>query len=226
MSKGIASLHKILKDETRQKIIMLLNQKESLSYSDLMEGSEVLSTGLLNYHLKVLGDLLQKNRIGEYQLSEKGKLAHRCLTTDFPEEHALRDKRIFKAWIVFTIASIIIAILYGNFQNIPIERTATVIFILLLSTGFAFYIRVKPSTSGNRVFFIAIGAFGIGFIFWFLLTSLIMFSGLRSLIIGSTGSFGDDFVVTINLIISWIVGGWVGDWIGSKRNYVIPMIRV
>jgi DNA-binding transcriptional ArsR family regulator len=226
MSQGIASLHKILKDETRQKIITLLNEKGSLSYSDLMEELDVLSTGLLNYHLKVLGNLLQKNENGHYMLSEKGNLAYRCLTTDFPEEHALRDKRIFKAWIVFTIASIIIAILYGNFQNIPIERTAKVIFILLLSTGFAFYIRVKPSNSGNRVFFIAVGAFGIGFIFWFLLTSLIMFSGLRSLIIGSTGSFGDDFVVTTNLVISWIVGGWVGDLIGKGRNYIIPMLRV
>jgi DNA-binding transcriptional ArsR family regulator len=57
MSSGLASLHKILKDETRRKIILLLNGKGSLGYTELLDNSEAGSTGLLNYHLKVLGDL-------------------------------------------------------------------------------------------------------------------------------------------------------------------------
>jgi len=72
MSLGIDSLHKILKDETRRQIILLLMQKGSLSYSDLMEPLGFSSTGTLNYHLKVLGDLLTKNDSGKYVLSEKG----------------------------------------------------------------------------------------------------------------------------------------------------------
>lgn len=223
MSQGIASLHKILKDETRQKIITLLNEKGNLSYSDLMEATDVLSTGLLNYHLKVLGDLLQKNENGLYLLSEKGQLAYKVLT-EFPANQPKPvDKRI---WAIFTIGSVTIAILNGYFLNIPVERTALVVTILLLTTGFAFYIRINPSTSGNRVFFIAVGAFCIGFVFWFIVTSIILFSGLRWEIIRTTGNIGDDFVATANLAICWIVGGFIGDWIGKRRNYIIPVLRV
>jgi DNA-binding transcriptional ArsR family regulator len=37
MGSGITSLHKVLKDETRLRIILLLQEKGSLSYVDLMK---------------------------------------------------------------------------------------------------------------------------------------------------------------------------------------------
>jgi DNA-binding transcriptional ArsR family regulator len=92
MHSDIASLHKILKDKTRQKIITLLNQKDSLSYTELLEATQAGSTGLLNYHLKIIGDLLVKNQDGQYQLSEKGKLAHK-LIVEFPEVSNQAQKR-------------------------------------------------------------------------------------------------------------------------------------
>jgi hypothetical protein len=84
MSSGIASLHKVLKDETRQKIIRLLQEKGSLSYVDLMKALGITNTGKMNYHLKVLGDLLSKKEDGQYALTEKGTLASRLLL-EFPE---------------------------------------------------------------------------------------------------------------------------------------------
>ena len=86
MTSTIDSFAKILKDETRRKIILELNQKGSLTYTDLMENLDILSTGTLNYHLKVLADLLKKDETEGYVLSEKGKLASRLLT-DFPEQN-------------------------------------------------------------------------------------------------------------------------------------------
>ncbi len=226
MSSTIDSLHKILKDETRRKIILKLNEKDSMTYTDLMESLDIVSTGTLNYHLKVLGDLIEKNDSGQYLLSEKGQLAYKVLT-EFPSgQPQVADKRIYKSWIIFTIASVTITVLNGYFLNIPLAETALVLTILLLTTGFAFYIRIKPSTSGNRVFFIAVGAFGIGFVFWFILTLVILYSGLRWEILNSTGNLGDDFVATANLVICWITGGWVGDLIGKRRKYIIPMIRI
>ena len=79
MSSGFASLHKILKDETRRKIVLLLNEKDSLSYTELLDALGIGSTGRLNYHLKVLGELITKNEAGQYLLTEKGKLASRLL---------------------------------------------------------------------------------------------------------------------------------------------------
>ena len=226
MSQGVASLHKILKDETRQKIITLLYVKGCLSYTELMEELGVVSTGLLNYHLKVLGELLEKDDAEKYILSEKGKLAYKVLT-EFPgTQPQVTDRRVLKMMLFFGIASVLLALVNGYVLNMPIERTALVVIVTILTFGFAFYIRVKPSRSGNRVFFIAVGAFCLGFVFWALITLLILHSGLRWQIQSATGPFGDDFVVAATLIICWILGGWVGDLICRRRNYIIPMLRV
>jgi hypothetical protein len=65
MSSGIAALHNILRDETRRKIILLVHEKESISYVDLMKDLQIVSTGKMNYHLKVLNGLLSKNEEGQ-----------------------------------------------------------------------------------------------------------------------------------------------------------------
>ncbi len=223
---AIDSLHKILKDETRRKIILKLNDKGNLSYTELMQSLGIVSTGTMNYHLKVLGDLLEKDETEKYVLNEKGQLAYRILT-EFPTTQTqVTDRRVLKMMLFFGVASVILTLVTGFALNIPLERTVLVVIVSILTFGFAFYIRVRPSRSGNRVFFIAVGAFCLGFVFWGIITLLILHSGLRWQIQGATGNLGDDFVAAATLIICWILGGWVGDLIGKKRNYVIPMLRV
>lgn len=105
MTSDLTSLHKILKDETRRKIISLLDEKGSLGYTDLMNTVGVASTGTLNYHLKILGDLLEKNEAGQYGLSEKGKVASRLLV-EFPEQdYSLQAKKTWwkRFWVVAVV---------------------------------------------------------------------------------------------------------------------------
>ena len=84
----------------------MLNEKGSLSYSDLMDSLGIVSTGTMNYHIKVLGDLVDKNEVGHYFLTEKGKLASRLLI-EFPEpDYALQTKR--KWWRRFWIVAILL----------------------------------------------------------------------------------------------------------------------
>jgi hypothetical protein len=218
MSQGLTSLHKILKDETRQKIISLLNEKECLSYTDLMDSLEVVSTGLLNYHLKVLGDFLTKNEAGQYILTEKGRLGYRVLT-EFNEKNQIIDKRIYKSWIIFTIASVIIAVLNGYFLNISFERVLGVIVIIFVTFGFAFYIRIKPSKSGNRFFFIGIGVSIIGSV-------LTLFFMYIMNVTRMSRNANANFYLVLALVIFFILGGLIGDLIGKRRNYVIPMLQV
>jgi hypothetical protein len=90
VSSNIGSLHKILKDETRRKIILLLQEKRSLSYVDLMKTLGITNTGKMNYHLKVLGNLLSKRDGDQYVLSEKGMLAYR-LMQEFSEANTERQ---------------------------------------------------------------------------------------------------------------------------------------
>jgi DNA-binding transcriptional ArsR family regulator len=95
MNNGLASLHKVLKDEMRRRIVLLLNEKGSLSYTDLMKALEIDNTGRVNYHLKVLDDLVMKKEDGQYALTEKGKLASRLLL-EFPEDNG----QLYKQWIM------------------------------------------------------------------------------------------------------------------------------
>jgi hypothetical protein len=76
---GLIRFHRILKDEHRRRIIALLNESGSLSYTDLLNSLAINNTGKLNYHLKILNGLVNKGDDGRYSLTEKGKLAVRLL---------------------------------------------------------------------------------------------------------------------------------------------------
>ena len=138
MDSALASLHKVLKDETRRKIILLLNEKGSLSYTDLINSLGMQSTGTLNYHLKILGELISKNELGLYVLTEKGRLASRLLI-EFP------DKKVY----------------YQNEPQLPRWLSiATVIVSTIFMTGFiALYIRGVIDFSRFVIYeFIAVSA--------------------------------------------------------------------
>lgn len=69
------ALSNVLKNPIRRRIILFLSDKEKMSYVDLMNSLEITNTGKFNYHLKILGDLIEKDENGQYGLSEKGRLA-------------------------------------------------------------------------------------------------------------------------------------------------------
>jgi DNA-binding transcriptional ArsR family regulator/preprotein translocase subunit YajC len=157
MSSGLATLHKILKDETRRKIILLLNEKGSLSYSDLMGSLGVVSTGTLNYHLKVLGDLVTKNEIGHYLLTEKGKLASKLLI-EFPEpDYALQTKR--KWWRRFWIVAILLQSA-GLTVVLALYFLGSLDFLMVVQSFFGlifgmvflyfFYRMIRPQRNGQK----------------------------------------------------------------------------
>ena len=218
MTSTIDSLHKILKDETRRKIILELNEKGSVGYTDLMESLGIISTGTLNYHLKVLGDLLEKDRTEKYMLSEKGKLASKLLT-EFPEQNCAPNKTRLKAiWLITSIIFTLFAFILWYELNVPIYRLINVLIVAQVASAFMYYIRVKPEQTG-RIFWIAIGVAVFGGVFWLLLQGVVNATGLRFMLLRLAGNAGFDLFALISLIILWPLGGFVGDWIGKKRKY-------
>ncbi len=88
-----STLHKVLRDETRKKIILQLHKAGTLAYTDLMNRLEITNTGSLNYHLKKLNNLVEKNEQGAYALTEKGTAAAELLEklpSQIPSNKALR----------------------------------------------------------------------------------------------------------------------------------------
>ena len=236
MNSGLASLHRILKDETRSKIILLLQEKGSLSYTDLMNALGIANTGKLNYHLKVLGDLVSKNADGLYFLTEKGKLASQFLS-EFSKENvkrfgggnSFRWKDAF--WIVlsnglfvlllfyfYTIGSIDIYWLIGSMILFIAAIVVAVIFIKLLA--------VKPTYSperqmtATRIGFMLMGA-GIGMfagIFGGGLLLAALFKPLRLAGV-SQSLLGFTLWVIAGLIVGMVIGGLCGYIVFKRSRY-------
>lgn len=231
MSKGLFFLHKILKDETRRQIILLLDEKSGLTYTELMDSLEVVSTGLLNYHLKVLGDLLSKNEEEKYILSEKGKLASRLLL-QFPEDNQVGKKPRWwrKFWIgqaivipvYFAINFVLYLMCYINAATL--YRLSLAAFAIIGIGYMVTHIKkdvlsAEGLTKLNRGLYLLVGTFTGGFILWGGLTVAMNVTGIRSWL---DGIIGDGPLAITTLIICYIVGGFIGDWIGKKTNYYVP----
>ncbi|MCW4006393.1 MAG: hypothetical protein NWF04_07355 [Candidatus Bathyarchaeota archaeon] len=70
----------VLKHPIRRKTIIALSKTHSLSYTELMKQTQAANTGKLNYHLKILADLIEKDQNGKYHLTQKGQNAAQLLT--------------------------------------------------------------------------------------------------------------------------------------------------
>ncbi len=156
MSSGIASLHNVLKDKTRRQIVLLLNEKGSLSYTDLMGTLGLLSTGTLNYHLKILGDLLAKDVNEQYTLTERGKLASRLLMEFAEKDDVLQTKkkwwrRFWVVMILLQVASLIVVLTLYYLKLADSGRLITGFTSFLLGMIFIyfFYRMIRPATQTN-----------------------------------------------------------------------------
>jgi DNA-binding transcriptional ArsR family regulator len=152
MNADLASLHKILKDETRRQILLLLNENQ-MTYTELMSAADVTSTGTLNYHLKVLGDLVTKNESAQYMLSEKGKVAV-GLITEFPDvDYSAEEKKLWwrRFWVAATaiiIAGLVLVIVLNLLGYLGFVYVIQTVFVSAMSFIFLyfFYRMIKPTS--------------------------------------------------------------------------------
>ena len=241
MTSGIASLHKILKDETRSQILLLLNEKGSLSYTDLMATLGIVSTGTLNYHLKVLGDLLSKSENGHYTLTERGKLASRLLV-EFPEQNNQGERRkwarrFFTALAICQVVYFITILTLYHFGYVDGYRVLTttsgvIIGTIALYFGYRMQRTIPASGSREEKGRIRIG-YILGGIFLTLLTAFfgvgVLFRVISDLS-GNPFSPGNPLYDTLwsrwymffSMLIAPAIGGIVGYHLGKKRGFQKP----
>ena len=120
MSVDIPRLHSVLRDRTRSRILELLDEKTSLSYTELQNLLQITHTGKLNYHLKILGDLLVKDsQSGRYSLGEKGKIAVQLISKfqTVTDESEAR-KALVTGFALVALVAIVILLAYLT-QYVP-----------------------------------------------------------------------------------------------------------
>jgi hypothetical protein len=120
-------------------------------------------------------------------------------------------------WMAILV-SIVASALVGIFLlYIPLERVVYGLVFGFLCVGGAYYIRIRPSITVNRVIYIVGGAC------W---TFLAVFFG-GAFIIRATGlpspitHFSTFFIIFF--IAPLIIGAFIGDWIGKRANYSLPL---
>ena len=235
MSSGIASLHKILKDETRSKIILLLDEKGSISYTDLMETLGFLTTGLLNYHLKTLGDLVSKDESGQYILTEKGKLASRLLK-EFPNGSFLNSGTKPRWWRRFWIEmaifatfalAIVWAAYFSGYLDVNGVQRGIISIVSAVAFAYMFHHILRDVLSKKRQLMIAkvawtgLGAW-LGWVITFfgtvLISAIYRFYGESPPLANANGWW---FLI-LSFVVAPIVGARFGYWFGKRRRFKTP----
>lgn len=116
-------------------------------------------------------------------------------------------------WIIIVIATIVLGITIPFFSQIPLERAVIYLVIALVAEGIAYYGRVRPSISLNRVMYILLGA-PIGFVLWFI--SMLFLSRIY------TQGRSEDVAIIVSLVVCFGIGALIGDMIGRIRHYEGP----
>ena len=240
MSSGLASLYKILKDETRMKTILLLSEKEAMSYTELMDELGIVSTGMLNYHLKILGELLTKTEDGKYTLTEKIMVAARLLR-EFPEKsksqieaelpRALYVGASISSAAYITIVLALYSLTYMDFAAMITNIFAAVSAVILLfifgrarkkraewsprkqRLGAQLSIMFAGAWAGAVVGFFGGGLMLIGII------SLLRSTGLMTHFTPSQREFNDLAFWVLTPILGAILGGFVGYLIFKRSRF-------
>jgi hypothetical protein len=131
MSSDWGSLHSILKDPTRRGILFTLSEKGPLSYAELLGFLEIEHTGKLNYHLKLLGDLISKDNGGRYVLTDKGRLATE-VASKFQPQPTFNNKKILReiSWVLLPLS--VLSMYYGFLGSQDVQLGFGFLSIVLL----------------------------------------------------------------------------------------------
>jgi hypothetical protein len=117
-------------------------------------------------------------------------------------------------WLIIVVATVIIGVALPITRNVPVETAAFYLIVILIFEGLAYYARVKPSISLNRVMYILLGA-PIGFVLWF----ISWFFVVRVMY----PQAGENLAaVLISLIVCFGIAFVIGDLIGKARHYKGP----
>ena len=150
-----ASLHEALTDETRRKIVRLLRENGTSSYTELMKAAQVNSSGQMNFHLKVLGDVLSTDGKGQYSLTEKGVFAYTPLHSFKNKKSLLKINTLWQQWIgiVFVSALFVLVIFLLYSRGIFNTETAllNLVTVVLTSCTLFYLSKVNDHLKLNKV---------------------------------------------------------------------------
>jgi hypothetical protein len=125
LSVDIPRPGKTLNDQTRLEILRVLRQDGPMSYVDLLDTLKITNTGRLDFHLKVLGDLVRKDgQDGRYELLVVGAVVGAMMTrlTVSIYESSLSAGALSSSVVILIILVVAIAVLCLIYQELRYSR--------------------------------------------------------------------------------------------------------
>ncbi|MCL2135850.1 MAG: hypothetical protein FWH37_09975 [Candidatus Bathyarchaeota archaeon] len=217
MSSDVRSLRKILKYETNQKILILLN-REALSSDELADIINV-TPGMMTHHLQVLNEFLVKTDDEKYALSEKGKQAYTILNNMPKSVDVSRKWKI--TWLASTVSVPVVFFFLWYISGKPLYTFIMPLCIGLLGSAYYYFTKVNPKIAG-RLIYIAMGAVFIGLFLWL---TLLKFNNGTFFAWYTPGSTGDHITLLLSVVICYVTGGVIGELVGKKLQYKFPPER-
>jgi DNA-binding transcriptional ArsR family regulator len=184
-----AEIFAALKHPIRRQILLFLEQKGEVSFTDIQNATGINDTGLISYHLKELSPLVEQSERGKYRLSEVGQASVRLFRKVENEKqrtsiavHREIEKSIGQIVFLFLIIGISLIVplsadIYLSVQNIyqtslSIEQMTSMFFASFFGmifgvVLFAFYDRhyfsglLKQALFHSTIFAVAIALLSI-----------------------------------------------------------------
>jgi len=118
-------------------------------------------------------------------------------------------------WITALFMVIIFGVVNYFLLHYPLTSVIGGMAVSLLGVGIAYYIRVRPSMTANRVVYI-LGGIGIGWVMWVIYA----ITGIGGWVTDTLGVWPS---LIIGFAVFYTIGALIGDWIGKRRNYQLPL---
>jgi len=115
------NVHKLLKDDTRRQIIQFIGTRGRVTYTDILRELGI-STGKLNYHLRLLSPLLDRGENEQYySLDDLGRNAFALLQGFKQSEQANGNRQLLAriSWIALSLS--LMAMYYSLFGGIDLR---------------------------------------------------------------------------------------------------------
>ncbi len=147
------NVHRLLKDDTRRKIVQFIGDRGQVTYTDILRELGI-STGKLNYHLRLLSPLLARGEGGQYySLDDLGRNAFALLQGFKQNEQANGNRQLLRrvSWIALSLS--LLAMYYSLFGGVDLRIGLGFVSsaLLILAVAAMYYSKMSFDFGLSRV---------------------------------------------------------------------------